>query len=231
MGYYPIFLEIKDIHCVVVGGGKVAGRKVSGLLEAGAQVTVISPEVTDKLRTLIDNKRVRYLKKYFGRGDLRGAGLVIAASSDRAVNELVLLEARAADMPVNVVDDPGGSVFIVPSSIRRGELYIAISTAGRCPALARWTRLEIERAIGPEYGPFLEIMGALRERLLKKGIKGGKKDKVINRLLDSELLGLIRAGAVEEVDMVLCDIAGESLTGLGLNLHKTIISFREGDGC
>jgi len=233
MGYYPIFLEIKDTPCVVVGGGKVAGRKIMGLIEADASVTVISPEVTEKIKALIDNKKVSLLKRPYQGGDLAGAGLVIAASSDRAVNELVRAEARAAHIPANVVDDPAGSDFIVPSAIQRGGLHIAISTAGRCPALARHTRIEIEKAIGPEYGPFLEIIGSLRERLLKKGIKGDKKDRIINELLDSGLPGLIRAGDAAQADKLILEVAGYTLAGLGLDLDidKTAASCGRGDGC
>jgi len=231
MGYYPIFFEIKDTPCLVVGGGKVAGRKVAGLVEAGASVTVISPEVTEKIKALIDNKKASLLQRPYQGGDLAGAGFVIAASSDRAVNELVLAEARAAHIPANVVDDPGGSDFIVPSAIRRGELHIAISTAGRCPALARRTRLEIEKAIGPEYGPFLEIIAGLRERLLKKGIKGDKKDRIINELLDSGLLGLIRAGDAAKADKLVFEVTGYTLSGLGLDIDKTADLRGQEDGC
>jgi len=229
MGYYPIFLDIKETLCVVVGGGRVAGRKAAGLVEAGARVTVISPEVTDEINLLVDNKMVRHLQRPYRAGDIIGAGLVIAASSDRAVNELVLAEARAEHVLVNVVDDPGASAFIAPSTIRRGRMCIAVSTAGRCPALSRFTRLEIERAIGPEYGPFLEIIGAVRERLLKKGLKGDKKDRIINELLDSKLLALIEAGEVSEADKVLYDVTGQTLADLGLDLDKAIAGHRQED--
>jgi len=231
MAYYPIFLDIQGVPCVVVGGGKVAGRKAAGLVEAGASVTVISPEVTEKIRELIDNKGVRHLQREYRAGDLEGAGLVIAASSDRAVNEAAGSEALAANVPVNVVDDPGASAFIVPSTIRRGGLCVAISTAGRCPAFARRTRFEIEKAIGPEYGPFLEIMGALRESLLKSGCKGDKKDRIINVLLDSRLLDMIKGGSVDGVEKVLFDIAGQTLAGLGLNRDTILHRNDKGDGC
>ncbi len=224
MGYYPIFLEIKDTPCVVVGGGKVAGRKVMGLIKAGALVTVISPEVTEEIKALIDDNKARLLKRPYQAGDLLGACLVIAASSDRAVNELVLAEARAAHIPANVVDDPGGSDFIVPSAIQRRGLHIAVSTAGRSPALARRTRIEIEKTIGPEYGPFLEIIGGVRERLLKKGIKGDKKDRVINELLDSALLGLIKTGAMAKAGELVFEVTGYTLADLGLAIDKTAVS-------
>ncbi len=216
MEYYPLFLDIRGAPSVVVGGGAVAARKTMSLLDAGAMVTIISPEVTEKIGELIDNNRVRHIKRPFRAGDTRGASLVIAASSDRAVNERALEEARAANVPVNVVDDPGGSVFIVPSVIKRGGLTVAVSTGGRCPAMARKVRMEIEKTIGPEYGPMLEIMGRLRESLLKKGLKGDKKDRIINGLLDSDIVGLTRAGDLDRVNRALTDIAGEDLEALGL---------------
>ncbi len=231
MGYYPLFLEITDTHCLVIGGGAVAERKALGLLNAGAVVTVISPLVTEKISELVDNKKVRLLRRRFKSGDLKGAGLVIAASSDRAVNEEVRREARALKIPVNVVDDPAGSSFIVPSTVRRGELLIAISTAGGSPALAKRTRLEIENIIGEEYAPFLEIMAALREKLLKNGLKGDKKDRIINELLDSEIPALIKAGDIEGLNRVLNDAAGVSLSALGLNCEKIFSSGNEEGEC
>jgi precorrin-2 dehydrogenase/sirohydrochlorin ferrochelatase len=222
MAYYPVFLEIKDAPCVVVGGGEVAARKTAGLAGAGAVVTVISPKVTESLGRLVDNVQVRHLKRPFQRGDTRGACLVVAASSDRGVNKEVLEEARAAGIPVNVADDPGASVFIVPSVVRRGGLTVAVSTGGKCPALARRVRLEIEKAIGPEYGPLLEIMGRLRESLLKKGLKGDKKDRIINELLDSDMHGLIKEGDLEGLERLLLEVAGSGLEGLGLTADKAI---------
>ncbi len=222
MAYYPVFLDIKDAPCVVVGGGEVAARKTEGLVGAGAAVTVISPKVTESLGRLVDNGQVRHLKRPFRRGDTRGAALVIAASSERGVNKDVLEEARAAGIPVNVADDPGGSAFIVPSVIRRGGLTVAVSTGGKCPALARRVRLEIEKAIGSEYGPLLEIMGRLRESLLKKGLKGDKKDRIINELLDSDMHGLIKEGDLEGLERLLLEVAGCGLEGLGLNADRTL---------
>ncbi len=230
MGYYPLFLELSDTPCLVVGGGAVACRKIKGLLSAGACVTVVSASFSAKIDELHDNKSLRLIKRGFKAGDLRGASLVIAASSDRGVNEEVRKAARAGNVPVNVVDDPVGSAFIVPSVTRRGGLTIAVSTAGRCPALSRRTRLEIEKTIGPEYGPFLEIMAAVREKLLKSGVKGDKKDRIINELLDSALLGFVRAEVVEGVEKVLHDTAAETLTGLGLDRNR-IFSSQRGDGC
>ncbi|MFQ5354675.1 MAG: bifunctional precorrin-2 dehydrogenase/sirohydrochlorin ferrochelatase [Thermodesulfobacteriota bacterium] len=230
MGYYPLFLEIQDMPCIVVGGGAVALRKAQGLLKAGARVTVISPEVTENMEELVHNEKVALVRRPFEAGDLKGAGLVIAASSERAVNEEVSREARTGSVPVNVVDDPSGSAFIVPSTIRRGPLSVAISTAGKCPALSRRTRLELEKVIGPEYGPYLEIIGAIREKLLKSGVKGDKKDRIINELLDSEMLVCLRLRDVKGVERVLKDVAGETLAGLGLN-HEKVFSSLRGDGC
>jgi len=230
MAYYPVFLDITGAPCLVVPGGEVAARKTAGLAGAGAAVTVISPQVTERLARLVDNGLVRHLTRPFQRGDTRGAALVIAASSDRGVNEEVLEEARAAGIPVNVADDPGGSAFIVPSVLRRGGLTVAVSTGGKCPALARRVRLEIEKAIGPAYGPLLEIMGGLRESLLKKGLKGDKKDRIINELLDSDICSLLREGDLAGLGRLIEEVSGLHVSELGLqDLEAPETRMREDD--
>ncbi len=230
MAYYPIFLEIRGAPCLVVGGGEVAARKTEGLVGAGAAVTVISPKVTESLGRLIDNGQVRHLKRPFQRGDTSGARLVIAASSERGTNKEVLEEARASGIPVNAADDPAGSAFIVPSVIRRGDLTVAVSTGGKCPALSRRVRLEIEKAIGPEYGPLLGVMGRLRESLLKKGLKGDKKDRIINELLDSDIQGLIKEGDIDGIERLLLEAAGSGLSELGIDPSEALNARTREDG-
>ncbi len=230
MAYYPIFLDIRDAPCVVVGGGEVATRKVSGLLEAGASVTVISPQVTESLGEYVHNGLVRHLKRPFRSGDTVGASLVFAASSERAVNREVLQEARAGGIPANIADDPGGSVFLVPSILRRGGLSVAVSTGGRCPALARRAREEIGGVIGPEFGPLLEIMARLRESLLKRGLKSGKKDRIINELLDSDIQGLIKEGDITALERLILEVAGCDLEGLGIDPGEALNTRTREDG-
>ena len=132
--YYPIFLDLRDRPVVVVGGGRVALRKVSGLLEAGAHVRVIAPRTAPRLRAhRIDRRRYRP-------GDLRGAVLAFAATDDRAVNHAVAGEAWRRRIPVNVADSREDCTFLVPARLRRDDLQIAISTSGRSPRLAKALR-------------------------------------------------------------------------------------------
>jgi siroheme synthase-like protein len=139
--YYPIFLDLRDRPVVVVGGGRVALRKVTGLLEAGARVRVIAPRTAPRLRAYrIERRRYRP-------GDLRGAVLAFAATDDRAVNHAVAGEARRRRIPVNVADSVDDCTFLVPARLQRGDLHIAISTSGRDPRLAKATRRQLEAVL------------------------------------------------------------------------------------
>ncbi len=141
--YYPVFLDLRDKPVVVVGAGKVALRKVAGLLEAGARVKVVAPECDAGF----DHLPVRLLRRRFRASDLDGAFLALAATNDRRVNARVAGEARRRGIPVNVADDPAACGFLVPARIRRGNLQIAVSTSGRAPRLARELRLQIEKIL------------------------------------------------------------------------------------
>ena len=139
--YYPVFLDLRDRPVVVIGGGRVAARKAAGLVEAGARVRVIAPQVGRGVRAQAVERR-RYRK-----GDLRGAALVFAATDDRAVNQAVGEEARRRRIPVNVADRAEECTFLVPARVKRGEIQIAISTSGRSPRLARELRRRLEKLL------------------------------------------------------------------------------------
>jgi len=168
VNYYPVFLNLKGKRCVVIGGGKVAERKVKGLLEAGASVTVISPVLTTELQRLRDQKILTHLARQYQTGDLGDAFLVIAATSDMEVNKQIFRE--ASEIPLNVVDIPELCTFIVPSVIRKGPLIIAISTSGMSPALSRSLRLELQEIIPDELSEFLEYLYNIRKEI--KGKEG-----------------------------------------------------------
>ena len=139
--YYPVFLDLRDRPVVVIGGGRVAARKVAGLVEAGARVRVIAPQVAALLRAQrIERRRYRP-------GDLRGAVLAFAAANDRAVNHAVAVEARRRRIPVNVADSAEECTFLVPARLRRGDLQIAVSTSGRSPRLAKSLRQRLESVL------------------------------------------------------------------------------------
>lgn len=223
MRYYPAFLKIDKNPCTVVGGGSVAERKVAGLLKAGGVVTVISPRVTKGLGELARNRGIIHVKRGFRTGDLEGARLVVCASSSRAANRRAHEEARARGLLVNVVDAPGLCTFIIPSVVQRGALHVAISTSGMAPAFSRKLRLELEEAIGPEYATVVEIIGAVRNKLLKNGVKSAKKkDRVLSSLLSSPLPLWVRSGARGEINGLLTGLlgAGFTLGRLGVKLDK-----------
>ena len=139
--YYPVFLDLRNRPVVVVGGGRVAARKVAGLVEAGARVRVIAPRVIPPVRAEAVVRR-RYRK-----GDLRGAVLAFAATDDRTVNRAVALEARHRRIPVNVADSLEECTFLVPARVTRGPVQIAISTSGANPRLAKELRKKLEAAL------------------------------------------------------------------------------------
>ena len=222
MNYYPLFLDLTKRPCAVVGGGKVAERKVGSLLDAGASVTVISPRLTIGLNELATKKRITHVKGVFKAGSLDGFFLVISASASKEVNSLVRKEAHKAGAIVNVVDAPLLCDFIVPSLVRRGDLQIAVSTSAKCPALARELRLEIEKLYGPEYGEYVELLAAIRNKLLKDKRKYDKKERLFKDLFASDIAGKIHSGSVCELDAVLANVLGRgySLAALGVKIKK-----------
>ena len=151
MRYYPVFLDIRGKRCAVVGGGKVAQRKVMGLLCAGAQVCVISPALAPRLKNLADKGKIEHISRAYRKGDLKGAAIVISASGSKAANAAVFKEAARRAIPVNTVDDLAVCSFIVPSIVDRGDLLIAISTSGNAPVLSKRLRLGLEKTIGKEF--------------------------------------------------------------------------------
>ncbi len=210
MGYYPVFLDLQGRRCVVVGGGPVAEGKVKALLEAGAEVTVISPEVAGALQELADGGRITHLARRYRPGDLAGAFLAICATDDRGVNRQVWQEATAGGVLVNVVDDPPHCTFIAPSILRRGDLIIAISTSGKAPALAVRLREQLENVIGDEYARFLEIASALRALLAARWPDFEQRRALWYQLVDSDVLDLLRRGLEAEAHRRVWEITGVS---------------------
>ena len=156
--FYPIFLDLDGKRCVVVGGGEVANRKARKLLQARAEVVVISPEIKPELASVATEVRRR---PYRG-GDLKGAFLVFAATNRREVNAAVAQEAHERGIPVNVADKPIEGDFALPSTLRRGQLQVAVSTGGASPTLARRIRRELEDAFGFEWAGVVEGLSRAR---------------------------------------------------------------------
>src|SRR5258705_9520032 len=133
MGYFTVLLDLTSRHCVMVGGGPIAERRILSLLEAGAQVTVISPRVTPTLEALAADGRIGLESRHYVEGDLAGADLAFVATAAREVNLAVTREARARGVWINAADDPAHCTFILPAVVRRGDLTVAVATGGGHP--------------------------------------------------------------------------------------------------
>lgn len=187
--YYPICLSLEGKPCLVVGGGQVARRKVESLLDAGAVVTVVSPDLCEELRGL---GRVRCVERPFEEADVAGAYLVYAATDDPGVNRAVAAAARAHGALVNVVDTPGECDFIVPSTLTRGELTISVSTGGAGPALSRRLRLELEPLIPQDLGEFVALLSELRAEVAARVPDIRLRSAIARELADKPALELFR---------------------------------------
>ncbi|HHI98052.1 MAG TPA: bifunctional precorrin-2 dehydrogenase/sirohydrochlorin ferrochelatase [Thermodesulfatator atlanticus] len=181
--YYPIFLKVEQKLCVVIGGGPVAERKITSLLEAGARVKVIAPEVTERIKILAREGKIIWEERPYRSGDLKDAFLVIAATNNPQVQEEVFAEAEERKIFCNVVDKPALCSFIVPSVVKRGRLQIAISTSGASPALAKRLREQLEELFGPEYAEYLELMAAWRKEILARELSEAERQKLFEQLV------------------------------------------------
>jgi siroheme synthase-like protein len=194
MDYYPIFLNLQDRLCVVIGGGKVAEGKVHGLLAAGAHVRVVAPALSAGLAEAAQAHRIEHVARAYAPGDLADTFLAISATDERVVNEQVWQEASARGLLVNVVDDTPHCNFIAPSILRQGDLAIAISTSGQAPALAVRLKEQIAPLIGPEHARFLKLAGRLRQPLAKRTPSFAERRALWYQLVDSDVLELLKQG-------------------------------------
>lgn len=200
--YYPISLNVRGRKCVVIGGGQVALRKVRTLLEHGANVEVISPELCAGLGQLADKDSIHVLNRVYQEGDLTGAFITIAATDDSSVNQQVIGEARRKAVMINVVDDADNSDFIAPSYLQRGDITIAVSTAGRSPALARKIRTVLEKEFTDEYASLAQLVSEVRDQLKHQGIQVDGEGWQQALQLDS-LIELLRQGETEKARSTL----------------------------
>lgn len=196
MGCYPLFLELAGRACVVIGGGAVAERKVEGLLQVEASVTVISPTLSDRLEAWKTEGRIRHLRRDYGPGDLAGSQLAFVATDDGEVNAAVAREGRERGVWVNAADDPAHCDFILPSVLRRGPLAVAVATGGSSPALSRAVREELEAYFTPDYTVLAEIAAEVRRDLKERGrtLDG----QAWRQALDGDLRRLIAEGRRDE---------------------------------
>lgn len=198
IGRLPLVLDVSGLRCVVIGAGRVAERKVAMLRRAGGRVRIVADRATPRLIALARRGAIAWTRGPFRGAHLRGAWLAIAATSDPRVNRSVAREARRRRIFVNVVDDPAAGSCTVPAVHRRGALYVAVSTSGASPALARALSDRIGRRFGPEYATYLSLMRAMRRRLRRHVSDHDERERRLDRLLRAPLLRLIRGGRSAE---------------------------------
>lgn len=208
MKYYPVFLDIRDKHCVIVGGGEVALRKAERLLDCGAKVSVISPKLSPEFAALKDKKLISHIATEYSGDLIDKAALIIGATDDEKINANISNDARVKGIPVNIVDDPQKCDFILPSIVQRGDLEIAIGTGGKSPALARYLREELEKQYDKEYEIFLNILGNLRKKM---GKNAGIGKDWFTSLMAVGILDYIKAKDIKKVKEIVKDITGEEV--------------------
>jgi len=196
---FPIFVSLDQKRCVVVGGGKVAERKVENILDYPVQIDLISPQATDKLQEWAQNNRVNWIARSFQPADIQGAFLVFAATDDQEVNREVARLCQREGILVNAVDDPAYCNFYVPSVVRRNSLVLAISTEGKSPAYAKKLRQQLEEIITDAHGKFVDLLGEQRE-VVKETVPDIKvRQAIFEALAGLDVLDLIAEGRDEQV--------------------------------
>jgi siroheme synthase-like protein len=198
--YYPAILDVAGRNAVVVGAGNIGEGKIRGLLNADANVTVISLTATDQVREWASAGRIRLEQRGYESDDLDGAFLVIAATEDNDTNVRVFEDAEARQMLCNVVDVTHLCNFILPSIVRHGDLAIAVSTGGASPAMARRIRISLQQCYGDEYAVALELLGALRDELKAMYPEPDDRKVLFERMVYSDFMDLVRAGDVERIE-------------------------------
>lgn len=193
---YPVNLVLTGRRVLVVGAGRIAARKIDGLLEAGASVHVVASDLGDEVRAWRDAGRLTADERPFEPPDLDGAWLVFTAGDDPAVNRAVYEEGERRRMFVNSADDPANCSLTLMSVVRRGDLQLAIGTGGRSPALAAHLKERLTADVGPEYEALLDVLSEVRDEIRARGESSEAYDW--RPAFDSDMLDLVRAGRLEE---------------------------------
>jgi precorrin-2 dehydrogenase/sirohydrochlorin ferrochelatase len=206
---YLVNLDLRGKRAVVVGAGAVAARKIRALLAAGVEVIAVAPHACDEVRLLAEQERLSLRLGTYEVNDLDGAFLVIAASDDEALNAAISRDATERSILVNVVDRPALCTFTLPATVRRGDLTIALATEGRCPAMARALREELEDRYGEEYGAALKLMGKLRDTMIRLGWDSSTIQRVLSQLYQDGIVKKMHARSSDELAAFLKRRLGE----------------------
>ncbi len=229
MNYLPIFYELKDKACTVIGAGGIAARKADLLTMAGAKVTVISPLLGAEMTRFNESGKIEWLERPFQGGDLAKSFLVIAATSDKSVNEQVATEAEALKIPCNVVDNPDLCSFIMPSIINRDPVQIAVSTGGASPVLARLIRTNLESCTPSAYGKLATLVDKYRNNVKQTFPKVEERRKFWESILEGPVSEHVFAGRNDDARQLLEKLISEANADPGYKGEVFLVGAGPGD--
>jgi precorrin-2 dehydrogenase / sirohydrochlorin ferrochelatase len=209
MKYYPIFLDIKDKDCLVVGGGSVGIRKALILEKSGARVRLISARFSGEALLRLSESSIRFETKEYDSQDIKGMFLVFAATDGDELNRKIKKDAADLNIICNVADSPDLSDFLVPSIVDKGDLMVAISTSGASPAMAKRIRKDLENYFDSSYTRLLRLLKNIRKKLLKAGHAPDEHKKALSSLLDNNILELVRQNDEAAINAVLFQVFGK----------------------
>jgi precorrin-2 dehydrogenase/sirohydrochlorin ferrochelatase len=208
--YYPAFLNLQCKKVIVIGGGKIAERKILGLLKTGADIVVISPEITERIERARVEKKLKHISRVYRKGDLNKAFLVIAATDSAVTNEEV---AKEASCLLNVVDTPKLCNFIVPSTVIRDPLTVAVSTGGVSPALSKSIRKEVEKMYGHDFCRYVKSLRKIRWEAMKTIGDKRKRALFLKSLASERMLRMLREKGFEETESFARKLFGSAKAG------------------
>lgn len=204
---YPVVLNLQNRAVLVIGGGKVAERKIDSLLESKAKVFLVSKDLTEHIKDLIKEKKIVFLGKEFSDEHLNGKFIIIVATDDHSFNSYVADKARKRGILVNVVDQPSECDFFVPSVLRRGDLIISVSTSGKSPFLSKKIKEELALIYGIEYQILLEIFSVIRKILIRAKRDDSVKNEVYEFLYNSKIIDKIKEKDVEGIKEIFLQLS------------------------
>ncbi len=221
MGYIPVFLDVSGQKCIVIGRGHAVEEKIRALLDAGAIVTVVSPDAKSILESIDGEGVLKYVTRDYQDGDLRGNLVAYIANASHEVAQRAVAEARQLGILVNVADNPEASSFISPAIVRRGDLQIAISTGGSSPSVAAMMRQRLERQLGSQYSVILQVMRRARE-FLRQHQPESKERRSTLRSLAAALLDSVETLDLPTIDRLLRVHLNVGMAELGLELQVSL---------
>ena len=210
MDYFPVFLDLKNRLCLLVGGGDIATRKGRLLSKAGARLRVVAPDISAELRELVAQNNGELLAREYQSSDINDCVIVVAATDIEPLNEQISLDAKAKNIPVNVVDSPALCTYITPAIIDRSPLVIAISSGGESPVLARLIRAKLETLIPTRYGRLAQIASSWRDRVKARFDDGDSRRRFWEKILQGPVAELVLNGQEDAAEkMIASEIAKE----------------------